>query len=173
MKRFMNKKVATIGLAAGLILGGAGAAFAYFTSTGSGSGSATTGSSSTVNISDNGPFTGLLPGGPAQDITVTATNPSASQSQYVSGITAYLTVTGATPVAGYTCSSADYLLDGVAGTTAGSPVTIAGWTAQDLAPSAHASTSPGTANTIQFNDLSGQNQDSCEGLSVVIHYSSN
>ncbi len=32
MKRFMNKKVATIGLAAGLLLGVGGAAFAYFTS---------------------------------------------------------------------------------------------------------------------------------------------
>ena len=32
MKRFMNKKVAAIGLAAGLALGAAGAAFAYFTS---------------------------------------------------------------------------------------------------------------------------------------------
>ena len=31
MKRFMNKKVAAIGLAAGLALGAAGAAFAYFT----------------------------------------------------------------------------------------------------------------------------------------------
>ena len=31
MKRFMNKKVATIGLAVGLALGAAGAAFAYFT----------------------------------------------------------------------------------------------------------------------------------------------
>ena len=36
MKRFMNKKVAAIGLAAGLALGAAGAAFAYFSSTGSG-----------------------------------------------------------------------------------------------------------------------------------------
>ena len=32
MKRFMNKKVAAIGLATGLALGAAGAAFAYFTS---------------------------------------------------------------------------------------------------------------------------------------------
>ena len=43
MKRFMNKKVVAIGLAAGITLGGAGAAFAYFTSTGNGTGSATVG----------------------------------------------------------------------------------------------------------------------------------
>ncbi len=46
MKRFMNKKVVAIGLAAGMTLGAAGAAFAYFTTTGSGTGSATTGSAS-------------------------------------------------------------------------------------------------------------------------------
>lgn len=36
MRRFFTKKVVGIGLATGLVLGGAGAAFAYFTSTGSG-----------------------------------------------------------------------------------------------------------------------------------------
>ena len=41
MKRFMNKKVVAIGLAAGLTLGAAGAAFAYFTALdGSGTGTA-------------------------------------------------------------------------------------------------------------------------------------
>ena len=44
MKRFMNKKVVAIGLAAGITLGGAGAAFAYFTAHGNGTGSASTGS---------------------------------------------------------------------------------------------------------------------------------
>ena len=46
MKRFMNKKVAAIGLAAGLALGAAGAAFAYFTTAGQGTGNASVGSSS-------------------------------------------------------------------------------------------------------------------------------
>ena len=46
MKRFMNKKVVAIGLAAGLTLGAAGAAFAYFTTSGSGNGTATVGSTS-------------------------------------------------------------------------------------------------------------------------------
>jgi len=50
MKRFMNKKVAAIGLAAGLALGAAGAAFAYFQSTGNGTGSATVGSASTWSV---------------------------------------------------------------------------------------------------------------------------
>ena len=43
MKRFMNKKVAAIGLAAGLALGVAGGAFAYFTRPVSGTGRRRTG----------------------------------------------------------------------------------------------------------------------------------
>jgi hypothetical protein len=47
MKRFMSKKVAAIGLAAGIALGAGGAAFAYFTTNGSGTGSASVGSTPT------------------------------------------------------------------------------------------------------------------------------
>ena len=42
MKRFMTKKVATIGIVAGLVVGGAGVALAYVTLTGTGSGSGDT-----------------------------------------------------------------------------------------------------------------------------------
>jgi hypothetical protein len=60
MKRFMNKKVAAIGLATGLVLGGAGAAFAFFTSTGTGTGSATTGSASQYTVSSTADTSGDL-----------------------------------------------------------------------------------------------------------------
>ena len=40
MRRFFDKRAVTIGLAVGLSLGAAGAAFAYFSSTGAGTGSA-------------------------------------------------------------------------------------------------------------------------------------
>ena len=59
MKRFMNKKVVAIGLAAGMTLGAAGAAFAYFTSTGTGNGTATAGSASQWNVSVTGDNTSL------------------------------------------------------------------------------------------------------------------
>jgi hypothetical protein len=172
MKRFMNKKVVAIGLAAGITLGGAGAAFAYFTSTGSGSGQVSTGASANgISITDDsGSLSPLLPGTPAQDLTVTATN-NAAQAQQVTGISAYLTVSGASPVDGYTCSTADYLLDGVASTSSSSTVPVA-WTAQELAASGGTANSAGT-DTIQFNDLTGQNQDSCEGVTVTINYTSN
>jgi hypothetical protein len=77
MKRFMNKKVATIGLAAGLALGAAGAAFAYFTSTGDGYGSASVGSSSSWNVSVSSDSTNtLLPGSGSETLSYTVTNES-------------------------------------------------------------------------------------------------
>jgi hypothetical protein len=171
MKRFMNKKVVAIGLAAGITLGGAGAAFAYFTSSGGGTGSVSTGTSANgISITDNSAsLSALLPGTPAQNLTVTATN-NAAQAQYVAGITAYLTVSGETAVDGYTCSTADYKLDGVAGTSATNTVPVA-WTGTDLAANGGTANSEGS-DTIQFNDLAAQNQDSCEGVTVTINYTS-
>jgi hypothetical protein len=93
MKRFMNKKVVAIGLAAGLTLGAAGAAFAYFTTTGSGNGSAATGSATALIISQTNTVTGLLPGGPAGTIDLSVDNTTDS-AQTVGPIT--VTVTAVT-----------------------------------------------------------------------------
>jgi hypothetical protein len=83
MKRFMTRKVVTIGIAAGLTLGIAGAALAYFTATGSGTGHGTVGTSSplAVNVSAcTGPA--LVPGVGTQlcDFTVVNTAGNGSQS---------------------------------------------------------------------------------------------
>jgi hypothetical protein len=73
IKRFMNKKVVAIGLAAGITLGGAGAAFAYFTTTGSGSGGTTAGSASAVTL--HAAIAGnIVPGDGGQAVTFTADN---------------------------------------------------------------------------------------------------
>jgi hypothetical protein len=50
MKRFINKKVAVVGLTVALVMGVGGAAFAYFSSTGGGTGSAGVGTSSNLVI---------------------------------------------------------------------------------------------------------------------------
>ena len=65
MKRFMNKKVAAIGLAAGLALGAAGAAFAYFTSTGAGNGTASVGTTASDIAVEGTSTPALTPGNSA------------------------------------------------------------------------------------------------------------
>lgn len=93
MKRFMNKKVATIGLAAGLALGAAGAAFAYFSTTGSGTGSASTGSATALTITQTdaaGDPSGLVPGGPAGTIHLSIHNGS-STAQAVGSVSVAVT----------------------------------------------------------------------------------
>ncbi len=60
MKRFMNKKVVAIGLAAGLTLGAAGAAFAYFTGAGTGTGTGSVGSGATWLVTQSGSASGVM-----------------------------------------------------------------------------------------------------------------
>jgi hypothetical protein len=73
MKRFMNKKVAVIGLAAGLALGIGGAAFAYFDGSGTGTGTTTAGSGHAVTL--HASIAGaIVPGDGGQNVTFTADN---------------------------------------------------------------------------------------------------
>jgi hypothetical protein len=144
VKRFMNKKVAAIGLAAGLALGTAGAAFAYFSSTGSGSGSASTGSSTSVAISQTNTVSGLLPGGPSQTIDYSVTN-NGSGSEYVGQVTVSVASVTSGSLADETCATSMYPI------VQGAPINAdvpAGQTVN------------GTA-TISMTD-DGNNQDNCQ-----------
>jgi hypothetical protein len=177
MKRFMNKKVAAIGLAAGLVLGVGGAAFAYFSSTGGGTGSVTTaGASNTLKVTDNSAsLTAPGPGVAAQNLVVTVANTSTTASVHVSGVQAYLTVAPASgaPAGDRACSTADYQLNGTADTSATSTVTITGLTPVELTPSPSAGDSTsttGTGNSIAFNDSATIDQSNCEGAVVTINY---
>jgi hypothetical protein len=78
MKRFMNKKVAAIGLAAGLTLGAAGAAFAYFTSSGTGGGSAQVGTATNDIVVTGTETTPVFPGGATGTVTFTVANSGAN-----------------------------------------------------------------------------------------------
>jgi hypothetical protein len=180
MKRFMNKKVVTIGLAAGLALGAAGIATAYWTSSGSGTGTANTSATadSSLSYTDNvGSLNAFAPSVAPQAFKATVTDTSATQEEYVASVSAYLTVTESalgqayTTSTGYTCSSADYLLDNVAGTTSSSEVPLA-WTAVNLTHGGGNASTAGT-DTIGFNDLAGVNQDACQGAQVTVNYTSN
>jgi len=154
MKRFMNKKVVAIGLAAGLTLGAAGAAFAYFTGTGTGTGSADTGSvtSTDLAISSTTP-TGLLPGGPAGTIDLTITN-NGSGAEYVGTVTG--TVTGVTSgsLSSEACSTSFYTV---------APVVVD----QDI--QAGGSYTAATTTITMSDDHN--NQDNCEAPNGVVSIS--
>jgi hypothetical protein len=161
MRSFFTKKRSLVALAAIAALAIAGTAFAYFTNSGSGTG---TGSTSSVGTSDlsysQNTLTAMYPGDSAQTLTVTVKNNNSSVSEYVNGVSAYIT----TNKAG--CSGLDFLIDGKT-SSATSPVTL-GWTAQELKAGASASTS---SDTVQFNDTNA-NQNACQGATVTLNYAS-
>jgi hypothetical protein len=159
MKRFLNKKVAAVGLAAGIILGSAGAAFAYFSGNGSGPGSAATGSitGTDLAISQTNTLTGLLPGGPTGTLDLTIKN-NGSGSEEVGTVTG--TVTGVTTgsLSSEACSTAFYTVAPVA-------VNV------DLAAGAHTN----VTTTVSMAD-DNNNQDNCQaansGGALTISYAS-
>jgi hypothetical protein len=161
-----RKKVAVAGTLAVLGVGSI-VAYAYWTSSGTGVGSAsTTTAASTVQILPMSTNNGMAPVVAALAITGTIqnTNASGGQNAFVHQIT--VTVSGVTETSaelaantGYTCSAVDY-------TITGSPMTVD----QDLTPGQTVSFS---GASIAFNDLSGVDQDACQGASVALAYASN
>ena len=79
MKRFMNKKVATIGLAAGLALGGAGAAFAYFSRLDRVSGRQRSAASAGLDIAQTNTVSNIQPNGATHEVDYTVTNNNPGQ----------------------------------------------------------------------------------------------
>jgi hypothetical protein len=159
MKRFLNKKVVTIGLAAGLTLGAAGAAFAYFSGNGSGTGSASTGSvtGTDLAISQTNTVAGLLPGGPAGTIDLTIKN-NGSGSEEVGTVTGTVNGVSTGSLSSEACSTSFY-------TVAPAAVNV------DLAAGA----SKNVTTTISMAD-DGNNQDNCQaangGGALTISYAS-
>jgi len=155
MKRFMNKKVVAIGLAAGITLGGAGAAFAYWTTSGSGNGTATTASSNgTLALNVSAVSTNLYPGGSAP-VTITATNSGATDLQLTTVAFASLSVDSTHATAG--CLATDYSV----GTVATTPTDVLAGT---------------TSGTVATATLSMANtalsQDACKGAVITLNFTS-
>jgi hypothetical protein len=166
MKLFKSKKAVAVGLATGLALGLGGVAFGFWTSTGTGSGGASTaaGQSNLVYTQSPDPITnGMFPGDSTQTFTVNVKNnqPAGGQNEDVQNVQAYITTSNAS------CDGSNFLLNGVAApSTSATAVSIANWTAIDLAP--QASSTSGN-NTIQFNNKATA-QDFCKAVTVTIHY---
>jgi hypothetical protein len=155
MKRFMNKKVAAIGLAAGLVLGVGGAAFAYWTTSGSGNGTATTQSSNgTLALNVSADSSQLYPGGSAP-VTITATNNGATDLYVTTVSFASLSVDAAHAAAG--CLASDYSVGSVSTTPTD---VLAGTTSATVA----------TATLSMAN--TALNQDACEGATITLNFTS-
>ena len=155
MKRFMNKKVAAIGLAAGLALGAAGAAFAYFTTTASGPGSATVGTNTALDIVQTGSISGLTPGGPTVPVTYTIDNPTGNGAQNLGVVTFTITGFSGNTNTPNTCTAADFT------------ITPGGSVVGTIADGATYTSVVGTEPTIQMKET-GANQNGCENAVLTL-----
>jgi len=155
MSKKRNKAVAIAALAV-TVLGG-GAAYAYWTAGGSGTGSATTKAALTaLTAVQTSVVTDLQPGGAAQTLSGTFSNPNTGPV-YVTSVTASIAsvlhpTTGLVIVG---CTAADYTLSGATMAVG----------AEALAND----TSTWTGATIAFNNT-GANQDACKGAVVNLAY---
>ncbi len=186
MKRFMNKKVAAIGVAAGLVLGLSGAAVAYFTSTGTGSGSGSVGTATNWGVSTATTGGPLYPGDATSDqtVAVTITNNATQGYEAIDSFTVSVgttntdgsegtwTATNSAAVAASastneetSCSSADFAL----GTN-----TAAG--AYTYTPASPVDLAAGDSTTVDVNLAmidTGVAQDACQGESPALYVSVN
>lgn len=149
-----KKRTAIITIAAVLVLGGAGAAFAYWTSTGTGTGTATTGESTGFTVESDAPIGDpLTPGGPAQTVAFTVTNPGTG-SQDLSDVTVTIANgDGTTWTAVDGCSAADY--------TVGTATIVYG-------PIAGGADAEGDVTVAMID--TGVNQDDCQNAVVPLYF---
>ena len=151
MRTTHKRRFAIVALATAAVFVGGGVAVAYWTTTGSGTGSVATGTSATVSVTQDSTITGLYPGGPAQDLDFTITNPNPG-AQYISAVA--VAVTG-TSNAG--CTSADF------------QVTQPTITAGNIAAGATAYTGASTGASIALKNTV-LNQNPCKGVTVNLSY---
>ena len=148
-----NRLLAVVAAVALVAVGG-GLAFAYWTGTGSGVGSATTGVSTTFDVTSDPPSgAALTPGGPAQTVDFTVTNPGTGSQNLSSVVVTVANADGTAWVAVAGCSSADYTL----GTPTITYGEVAGGTGVD-----------GTV-TVTMNDLT-TDQDACQGVTAPLYF---
>ncbi len=182
MKRFMNKKVAVIGIAAALTLGIAGGAFAYFTSgsnTATGTGSTGSATNWVVTATAFSPVGALYPGAGSETGTATATNASAG-NEYLTTITATIAApTNTGSASGPACTSTDYALVAstgwvIANNAASATYAVGVDEAGTSTTAGHATTSPLTLTMVDRQDtLPGDNsgnQDNCQGATPNVTY---
>jgi hypothetical protein len=156
IKRFMNKKVVAIGLAAGITLGGAGAAFAYFTTSGSGAGTENAGTAGGVSLSAT--FGAIVPGDGGQTVTLSATNANATSATIT-------TITGDSPLVTSSNAGCQTVIDnGATDQFTFAQVDEAG----QVIPG-NATTQLNVTGKLVWKDSLTQDQTACAGKPLTLH----
>jgi hypothetical protein len=152
-----KKKIVAGAVAAVLVLAGGGAALAYWTSDGSGKGQARAGTTVAVAVNDESLTVALRPGGPAQALRGSFSNPGEGPV-FITSVTASVErVTKAADAPAGTCDTSDYEI-----TQATMPV--------------EAEVGVGTRQgswsgaSLSFVNKPTVDQDGCKGATVTVSY---
>lgn len=169
MKRFIStkKRIVAAGLAVGLTLGVAGAAFAYFTATGSGSGTGSVGSTTAWTVNNPSPTgaTAIYPGVGSQSFAFTVKN-SSNGSQGLQSVTATVAPDAAAAAAGCSASWYDVNVD----TLGATPTT---YTETYASPIDLAVGSSRSVSVVLTMPDANTNQNACEGDAPVVTLTAN
>ncbi|HEY5304199.1 MAG TPA: hypothetical protein VIJ86_09105 [Acidimicrobiales bacterium] len=169
-KLFMRRKVVVVGAAVALTLGISGAAFAFFTSSGTGTGTGVVGNAGAFVITTASPSGYLYPDTAGNNKNVettdyTVTNSGGGNAQLTQVTISVATSGGGTwtytdPAGDPACTAADFSIDGAPVGTSFVDTSQAGTYAGGQAQTG--------SFTLEMID-NGQNQNSCEGLTVPIY----
>jgi hypothetical protein len=144
-----KRTFAIVASATAAVLVGGGVAVAYWTTTGAGTGTATAGTTDAFTITQTTSPTGLYPGGPAQNLSISVTNPGSSAAQ----ITTLTATPTSTDQPG--CDAGDF------------EVVVSGIPTTTIAPGgSQAFTNVATVALTE----TGNNQDACKNAVVTISY---
>jgi hypothetical protein len=154
MMKSRTQRIAIIGIAAALVIGGGSAAYAYWSSTGTGTGTATTGTSDAFVVTSDAPAGDpLTPGGDAQTVDFTVGNPGTGDLTLTAVDVTVANSDGTAWVLVPGCSAADYA------------VTV---TALDDGVVAGGADAAGTAAITMLD--SATDQDACKGVTVPLYF---
>jgi hypothetical protein len=161
-----KKRLAFISGSLAVALVGGGLAIAYWTTTGTGTGAGAVGTSTAVTVTQDSTVSGLVPGGPADDLDFTINNGGTGPQTINSVAVSVSQVTKAVGAPAGDCTAADFTV---------TQPNIGGAVALAVGDTAFTSGngSGGPANTgakvSMVNDLVN-NQDGCKGATLEFTY---
>lgn len=159
-----RKRFTLVATTMAAVLVGGGIAVAYWTTTGTGTGNGTVGAGTTqVTVAQDGAPAGLVPGGPAQPIDFTVSNPTSGPLQ-ISGVAVSVAVAGS-PVG---CTSADFTVTQPSKPSGGTPLQVPAGGSLSFTSAGGGATGGTGASIAMVN--SGSNQDACKGVTLDLTY---